>query len=88
MLGCGTDNWLHTHLHLTTVWRHKPLLNLINVTPKLGSNAFVAESAAVVGNVELGNNSSVWYGAVVRGMHRALGGCFLHEHCNTVYHTL
>ena len=59
---------LHFALAPHTVWRHKPLLNLINVVPKLGSNAFVAESAAVVGDVQLGNNASVWYGAVVRGV--------------------
>lgn len=62
----------------TTVWRHKPLLNLINVVPKLGSNAFVAESAAVVGDVQLGSNASVWYGAVVRGADTAR----LHRHTN------
>jgi len=28
---------------------------------------FIAETATVIGNVELNNNVSVWYGAVVRG---------------------
>ena len=35
--------------------------------PQLGSNTFVAPNASVVGDVKLGNNSSIWYGAVLRG---------------------
>lgn len=35
--------------------------------PVLGSNVFVAPNASVVGDVQLGSGSSVWYGAVIRG---------------------
>ena len=35
--------------------------------PQLGAQAWVAESAAVIGDVVLGERASVWYGAVVRG---------------------
>jgi carbonic anhydrase/acetyltransferase-like protein (isoleucine patch superfamily) len=35
--------------------------------PQLGAGAWVAESASVIGDVTLGDNASVWYGAVVRG---------------------
>lgn len=35
--------------------------------PVLGRSVFVAETAAVVGDVELGDDASVWYGTVVRG---------------------
>lgn len=35
--------------------------------PKLGAGAWVADSAQVIGEVELGANASIWYGAVVRG---------------------
>jgi carbonic anhydrase/acetyltransferase-like protein (isoleucine patch superfamily) len=35
--------------------------------PKLGDGAWVADSAQVIGQVELGENASVWYGTVVRG---------------------
>ena len=38
-----------------------------SVMPKIGENVFVAPSASVVGDVTLGDNSSVWFGAVVRG---------------------
>ena len=35
--------------------------------PKIGDNCFVAETAAVVGDVTIGNDCSIWYGAVLRG---------------------
>ena len=35
--------------------------------PKIGQDSFVAETAAVIGNVKMGSQCSVWYGAVVRG---------------------
>jgi len=37
------------------------------IAPKFGYNCFVAENAAVVGDVTMGNNCSVWFNAVVRG---------------------
>ena len=36
-------------------------------TPKLGAGVFLAETCAVIGDVEIGDESSIWYGAVVRG---------------------
>jgi carbonic anhydrase/acetyltransferase-like protein (isoleucine patch superfamily) len=35
--------------------------------PKLGKNAYVADSAQVIGKVTLEENASVWFGTVVRG---------------------
>jgi carbonic anhydrase/acetyltransferase-like protein (isoleucine patch superfamily) len=35
--------------------------------PQLGEGAWVADSAQVIGEVQLGDNASVWYGAVIRG---------------------
>ncbi len=34
--------------------------------PKIANTAFVSESAYVIGNVEIGENSGVWPGAVIR----------------------
>ena len=34
---------------------------------KKGRNVFVAPNATLIGQVELGNESSVWFGAVLRG---------------------
>jgi carbonic anhydrase/acetyltransferase-like protein (isoleucine patch superfamily) len=36
-------------------------------TPQIAASSFVAPNASVIGNVELGHGSSVWYGAVVKG---------------------
>src|SRR5688572_19052403 len=35
--------------------------------PRLGEGAWVADSAQVIGTVELGENASVWFGVVIRG---------------------
>lgn len=37
------------------------------IEPKIHETAFVAENAAVIGDVVIGEESSVWYSAVVRG---------------------
>ena len=36
-------------------------------TPKIADSAFISEAAYVIGAVEIGENSSVWPGAVIRG---------------------
>ena len=36
-------------------------------TPKLGTNAWIAKGASVIGRVEMGEDSAVWFGCVVRG---------------------
>ena len=35
--------------------------------PQLGKGAWVADTATVIGAVELADNASVWFGAVIRG---------------------
>jgi carbonic anhydrase/acetyltransferase-like protein (isoleucine patch superfamily) len=35
-------------------------------SPKIATSAFISEAAYVVGDVEIGENSSVWPGAVIR----------------------
>jgi len=37
------------------------------IAPKIDPDAFLAESAVVIGDVEIGPGSSVWYGCVLRG---------------------
>jgi carbonic anhydrase/acetyltransferase-like protein (isoleucine patch superfamily) len=43
------------------------LRTLNSVGPSIAEDAFVADSANVVGRVSVGEGSSVWYGAVLRG---------------------
>lgn len=38
-----------------------------DVAPRIAASAWVADSATVIGDVELGEDASVWYGAVLRG---------------------
>jgi len=35
--------------------------------PRIGERVFIAENAAVIGNVDVGNDCSIWYSATIRG---------------------
>ncbi len=43
------------------------LYNYQNYSPSLGERTWIAPSADVIGRVELGEDVSIWFGAVVRG---------------------
>jgi carbonic anhydrase/acetyltransferase-like protein (isoleucine patch superfamily) len=43
------------------------IYELDGIAPRLAQGAWVADSGQVMGNVELAENASVWFGAVVRG---------------------
>jgi len=47
--------------------RHRTLMNLFDKTPVIEDSAFVAPSASVIGDVQIGEKSSIWYGCVLRG---------------------
>ena len=36
-------------------------------SPVIGSRVFIAETAAVIGDVTIGDDASIWYGTVLRG---------------------
>lgn len=36
-------------------------------TPKIGKNVFLADNATVIGDVEMGDDCSIWFNAVLRG---------------------
>jgi carbonic anhydrase/acetyltransferase-like protein (isoleucine patch superfamily) len=38
-----------------------------NFTPKFGENCYLAETATVIGDVEMGDECSIWFNTVVRG---------------------
>ena len=40
---------------------------LNGIAPKIGKGCFIAENAAIIGDVEIGDDCSIWYGAVLRG---------------------
>jgi carbonic anhydrase/acetyltransferase-like protein (isoleucine patch superfamily) len=55
--------------------------------PKVGKDTFIAETAMLIGDVEIGSSSSVWYGAVLRGdMHYIKIGDNVSVQDNSVMH--
>lgn len=38
-----------------------------NISPVIHESVFVAESAIIIGDVEIGEDASVWFGSVIRG---------------------
>jgi len=38
-----------------------------SLQPKIHETAFIAENAVIIGDVEIGAESSVWYGSILRG---------------------
>ncbi|MBF0754125.1 MULTISPECIES: gamma carbonic anhydrase [Jeotgalicoccus] len=43
------------------------IIDYKNHTPKISDSAFIAPNATIIGDVEIGENSSVFFGSVVRG---------------------
>jgi carbonic anhydrase/acetyltransferase-like protein (isoleucine patch superfamily) len=55
--------------------------------PRLGKGVYLAQTAVVLGDVTLGNYSSVWYGAVLRGdINRIVVGHHTNIQDNAVLH--
>ena len=62
----------------------------LNKTPKFASpfNGWVADSAQVIGDVYLGHQASVWFGAVIRGDNECIHiGNYSNVQENSVIHT-
>jgi len=58
-------------------------------TPRVGKNCFLAETAVLIGDVVLGDDCSVWYGAVLRGdVNPIRVGNGVNIQDNAVLHTL
>jgi carbonic anhydrase/acetyltransferase-like protein (isoleucine patch superfamily) len=43
------------------------LLEYLGQRPQLGAGVFVAEGARLIGDVQIGEDSSVWFNSVLRG---------------------
>src|SRR5271165_6707883 len=44
-----------------------PIFSLDGVTPAIAADAFIAPSAAVIGNVVIGSETGIWFHCLVRG---------------------
>ncbi|HAL55152.1 MAG TPA: gamma carbonic anhydrase family protein [Bacteroidetes bacterium] len=47
--------------------RCQVIITYRGIAPKIDDSVFVAEGAQIIGDVEIGSDSSVWFNAVVRG---------------------
>jgi carbonic anhydrase/acetyltransferase-like protein (isoleucine patch superfamily) len=56
-----------------------PVISFRGKTPRIGKNVFIAEGAMIIGDVTIGDNSSVWYNAVLRA---DIGQIILGQGCN------
>ena len=59
MLICS--NYNIGNRHMTTILEYK------GKKPKIGKNVFLAENVVIIGDVEIGDNTNIWYGCVIRG---------------------
>ena len=44
-----------------------PIYSLNGVTPRVAPDAFVAPGSAVIGDVEIGSETGIWFHCLVRG---------------------
>jgi len=57
--------------------------------PKIGENCFLAENATIIGDVEVGNDCSIWFNTVLRGDVNTIKiGNGVNVQDGTVLHTL
>lgn len=56
-----------------------PIITFRGKTPRIGKNVFIADGAMLIGDVTVGDNSSIWYNAVLRG---DIGAIIIGQNCN------
>lgn len=65
------------------------IISVRGFTPKIGENCFLAETATIIGDVTIGDGSSIWFGAVLRGdVNTITIGKNVNIQDNAVIHTL
>jgi carbonic anhydrase/acetyltransferase-like protein (isoleucine patch superfamily) len=58
------------------------------LTPRIAASAFISEEAHIIGDVDIGENSNVWPGAVIRGdLGKITIGQFTNIEDNAVIHS-
>ena len=64
------------------------ILEFKGIAPIIGKNVFIAPTAVIIGNVEIKDNASIWYGTVIRGdMERIFIGESTNIQDNCTIHT-
>lgn len=60
-----------------------------NFTPKIGDDCYLADNATIIGDVEIGNQCSIWFNTVLRGDVNSIRiGNRVNIQDGTVIHTL
>ncbi len=59
MFARGNDGFARAEQKMITTFN--------DITPSIHSSAFITDDAIVIGDVEIGEDSSVWFGSIVRG---------------------
>lgn len=60
-----------------------------NFTPKIGDDCYLADNATIIGDVEIGNQCSIWFNTVLRGDVNSIRiGSRVNIQDGTVIHTL
>ena len=73
--------------HLEKYSRHRNIMPIFDSWPSYG-NSYIAPNASIIGDVNIGNACSVWYGVIIRGDINAIR---IYDHVyigdNSVLHT-
>lgn len=57
--------------------------------PRIGKNVFIAPTATIIGDVTIGDNSSIWYNVVIRGdMNSIVIGEYTNIQDNSTIHVM
>lgn len=75
-LGCFLQGSLAYKENLN---RSRRVMNFEQFKPQIGANVFISPSSSVIGNVHLGDKSSVWYNVILRGIF--LNFCLILRRC-------
>jgi hypothetical protein len=65
--------------YLEPLSRHRNIMPLYDLSPAILADAYVAPNATVIGEVLVGSESTIWYGAVLRGDLNAIRFIFLNK---------
>ena len=63
-IGCSMQG---SNAFRETISKHRTILGIYEKVPVLPRAGFIAPSASVMGDVTIGEKSSIWYGSVLRG---------------------
>jgi hypothetical protein len=63
--------------YLEPLSRHRNIMPLYDLSPAILADAYVAPNATIIGEVLVGSESTIWYGAVLRGDLNAIRFIFI-----------